>query len=326
MNEIDKIRLDIYESYEDGDISEYEKDLLLEKCDEREVYMEKLETNILDKALPFKKYDLYHVSNKKFDVVKANSLNMGTNLSKARLSSFWTKDKELAYFWAAFKTIARYNDAGIKFAFAIKERKLYMQHTAYCRHKSTKELMNADEKKEMSKKYLDMIDKYKETNGGKKPDEKVLENIFHKVKDEMGFEIIDIKSYVEEIFKDFPAYLYTKKNVPIKDVGKGQVNIDEYTLDKDAKIDSVEEISVNDLMSVCEFVGKERFDEKKKKDDARGYKSSNIFTNLIFGNQDKKMNARIMTYDINNLLTSCWGKQVGVEKASKMAKYIVNNM
>ena len=32
MNRIDEIRLNIYESYEDGDISEYEKDLLLEKC------------------------------------------------------------------------------------------------------------------------------------------------------------------------------------------------------------------------------------------------------------------------------------------------------
>ena len=80
MNRIDEIRLNIYESYEDGDISEYEKDLLLEKCDIIE------ESTALQRHMKDKKTSVYAAFSDKIPEEKLGKYHQTTDAEKGIIS------------------------------------------------------------------------------------------------------------------------------------------------------------------------------------------------------------------------------------------------
>ena len=77
FDKIDELRHEIYESYNNGDISFDEMNALIMELSikESKLIEERIETNIIDGVGFNAKYDLYHVSSGKFDIIKANSLS-----------------------------------------------------------------------------------------------------------------------------------------------------------------------------------------------------------------------------------------------------------
>lgn len=88
---------------------------------------ENIETRVTKPFLP-KEITLYHGSTEKYDKIKPMSINAGTNLSKPRMSSFWTMDKGGATLFSIGSVISKYNieKIGQLYFFDIKERKIFV--------------------------------------------------------------------------------------------------------------------------------------------------------------------------------------------------------
>ena len=308
MNE--ELKNQVYESFDKNEITIEEKCDLLNMIEMKElgVYEERLETNIIDRVGNGTKYDLYHVSSGKFDVIKANSLNMGTLLSKMRLSSFWTRDIDLAYMWAAyfytFDFLTR-RYIGASPVLAIKERKIYLPEITTVYAGDEKYLAVEDKIEKDFKTILDGIDKKFQEKYGKSAKEKLDKDGYADLKLRINGMLytryavyVDTKTkeIFEKHYKDHPHYLYTKKDVPIKEIGRGQYDIDEYTIDTDVSFDSVKEIPVSDLLKRVEFVKDDAYKEKKSKSDSSGYKSSNLVNRVLYSGKDKKIEKRMKMY------------------------------
>lgn len=88
---------------------------------------ENIETRITKPFLP-KEITLYHGSTEKYDKIKPMTINAGTNLSKPRMSSFWTMDKDGATLFCIGTIISKYNIEKIKqlYFFDVKNRKVFV--------------------------------------------------------------------------------------------------------------------------------------------------------------------------------------------------------
>lgn len=91
------------------------------------IYTEKIETNILDKTLA-KTMTLYHGSTRDLETIKPTSINMGTRLSRMRLSSFWAKDKDYCVLWASMIV---FHQLGFPYRVSLKNKKIYTVDTNY---------------------------------------------------------------------------------------------------------------------------------------------------------------------------------------------------
>ena len=74
-------------------------DKFIDYCDNYQIANEKLETNLINHTLA-KSMRLYHGSDKDLKFISANSLNMGTRISRRRYSSFWTDNFDYAMVWS----------------------------------------------------------------------------------------------------------------------------------------------------------------------------------------------------------------------------------
>ena len=307
FDKIDELRHEIYESYNNGDISFDEMNALIMELSikESKLIEERIETNIIDGVGFNAKYDLYHVSSGKFDIIKANSLNTGTIMSKPRMSSFWTRDLVLAYMWAGyFRVVDSIYGRDCTPALSIKERKIYMPKKFDHFTEKFKNMTDKDKVEFNNARNSELvafatkmgIDKYNSL-----PDEeksKIVNDIIDKVLAYKGYAVKDddTEKYFKNLLKNSPMYLYIKRNVPVKDVGRGQFDIDEYTIDKDTSFDEVREINDSDILKRVVFVSKEEWEKRKDNTDATGYKSSNIVNRIMFSGVDRKINARNKYY------------------------------
>ena len=243
MPNLIKTKLRIYESYDNGYITEEDKNNMLDILDK--VVTERIETNILDKVGFKTKYTLYHASSRDLDIIKANSLNIGTRLSGMRTSSFWGKERDVAVLFGIYQFLA---SVGIPFAVRLQDNKAYILDTEY---------------------------KYKDRPNVVMTSEKILSTCYKNG---------DGRS---------PIYVYTLKDVPIKEVGKGQVNIGEYTLDINKKPDKKEKLSWGDIFKYMVFVKPDSFWDIK--DDTGGSRKT-LSEKLLYKDPDKVFRKRMKEY------------------------------
>ena len=211
-----------------------------------EIYMEKLETNILDRTIK-KKMTLYHGSIKNLSTIKPTSINMGTRLSKMRLSSFWAKEKETCIVWAITTLFYKVK---LPYLASIKDNRIYTIDQAYSHDSNPKVFKHVSE-------------------------------------------------WLKKEYNEFPIYIYTLKDVPVKKIGRGQVNVGEYTLDEEVKPTSKEKLSWNDVTKYIEYIPKDKFIEKSKERSellGRRGKDASFTEKLLYRDGEKTLKKRMDTY------------------------------
>ena len=210
-----------------------------------ELFNERVETNILDKTLK-KTMTLYHGSHKDLKTIKPISINMGTRLSKMRMSSFWAKDPENCILWAGM-TI--FHHLGFPYRVSLKDKKIYTIDTNYA---------NAD------------IDAKKFKHASK---------------------------WLEDYYKNKEQlYLYTLKDVPVKKVGRGQINADEYTIDEEVTPTSKKQITWSELSRYIEYVSADKFKQLPVELYGRSGKNASFVEKLLFKDGQKTMTKRKEVY------------------------------
>ena len=252
-------------------MNEYVIKSFIDRCDELmlEIAEEKLETNILDGTLA-KQMVLYHGSKRgNLKTIAPNSWNVGTRISKTRKSSFWTNNFDYAVVWA-LDWIAI--EAGMcKYCFHDPHQKvMVVLDGGYC----IEEIRETP----LVKKYPDLI-KAKMS------------------KAEDGKNIINIRDILLTILKTAPVYVY-KATVPMKYIGKGQVNIDEYTVDK--QVTPEECIQITPEMADKYIKSTDRKTFEKYYDSGYGnswYKKANMREKLLYKSGKTVFAKRRKLYD-----------------------------
>ena len=209
-----------------------------------EIYSEKVETNILDKTIK-KTMTLYHGSNKDLSTIKPLSVNMGTRLSKIRMSSFWAKDPEYCILWAGMFI---FHHLSFPYRVSLKDKKIYTIDTNYA-------------------------NKDKDANKFKHASE-----------------------WLKEYYKTEPLYLYTLKNVPVKKIGRGQINADEYTIDEEVTPTNKKQITWEDLSKYISYISREDFSKLPVELYGRKGANAKFIEKLIFRDGKKTMMNRTKIY------------------------------
>ena len=199
---------------------------------------EKLETRILTGNL-MKYMTLFHGSDKDLKVISPTSINMGTRLSKQRMSSFWCRSPEYATLWALDWAAIYY---GIPYFHDI-DRRFFVVPEIYLKNKSTGEEGWAEEW------ILKYLDKYK-------------------------------------------LYIY-KARIPIRDIGIGQLPINEFTVDKEIVPDKKIVLTRKDVEKFVKYIPQETFDKCKEIGYGSLRKSKTTFLEkILFRDPDKIMHER----------------------------------
>ena len=208
-----------------------------------DIFMEKLETNILDRTLA-KTMTLYHGSNKDLKTIKPTSINMGTRLSKMRMSSFWAKDKEYSLLWALMFT---FQSSGLPYHVSLKNKKIYTIDTSYATKSSP--------------------DRFKH-----------------------------VSIWLQKAYKKQPLFLYTLKDVEVKKVGRGQINIDEYTIDEEVTPTNKKQLSWGEISQYIEYVSREKFNSIRTELFGRKGKDASFIEKIIYRDGEKTMHKRVDIY------------------------------
>lgn len=229
--------------------------------DKMQIVEEKLETNILDKTLAKSMY-LYHASYLKLSTIKPTSLNMGTRLSRKRLSSFWTNSLEHSIMWALDWLGVRFD---IDVIHDIERKKVYFPD----------------------------VDGRKESDG-------------------KDAEFRHISKLITESLVHKPVYVYGAE-IPMKHIGRGQVPIDEYTVDIPVTPDRVIEINGKNVFSfnVIEFIPIDEYN--KMVDEKKGiYRKEKLsFTErLVFKNPVRTLKRRSKMYKKGKVPTEYYDKEI----------------
>lgn len=212
------------------------------------IYTEKLETNILDKTLA-KTMTLYHGSNKDLETIRPVSVNMGTRLSKTRLSSFWTRDKESCIIWAAMFI---FHHIGFPYKVSIRNKTIYTPDVAYM---------------------------------DKREYERLKQEIYRHA-----------STWLKMYYKTEPLYVYTLEDAPVRKIGRGQINADEYTLDEEVVPTKKEKLSWDTLSKYITYIHRERFDTLPEELFGRSGKDASFIEKLIFRDGEKTMKNRVDIY------------------------------
>lgn len=230
-------------------------------CDDMQIVEEKLETNILDKTLAKSMY-LYHASYLKLNTIKPTSLNMGTRLSRKRLSSFWTNSLEHSIMWALDWLGVRFD---IDVIHDIERKKVYFPD----------------------------VDGRKESDG-------------------KDTEFRHISKLITESLVHKPVYVYGAE-IPMKHIGRGQVPIDEYTVDVPVVPDRMIEINGENVFSfnVIEFVPIEKYEKMVANKKGIYRKEKLSFTErLVFKNPVRTLKRRSKMYKKGKVPTEYYDKEI----------------
>jgi len=211
-----------------------------------DIATEKITTNILEPGLG-PTITLFHGSDIKFDVVKANSVNMGNRLERKQLSSFWTNNFEYA---AIHSVDWIFEEHGVFYGHRIADAKIIIPDVEYSEGKAFRK---------------------GESNG--------------------GTQSLD---FIRKILKGKTTYVY-EASIPVKYVGRGQVPIDEYSVDVDVVPSKIHEITYDYIKARIEMMSYEDFLIAKKK----GMYSKdhiNLRERIIFRNPRKTLSKRARNY------------------------------
>ena len=197
-----------------------------------DVLTEKLETRLLGNFS--RKMTLYHTSRKELKTIKPIGVNIGTKLSKARNSSFWSNSRDGAIMWALLYNLPGSNAAG---AVSFEDKCIYI-------------LSANDGVKSEKDMFLDYLDEH-------------------------------------------PIYIYTAKDVPVKEIGRGQYSIDEYTLDKEIKPDKKERVTKSDVVKFIKELPPDEFIKAMRtRCNLDGRNEKRLMNKLIFRKYNKVSDRR----------------------------------
>lgn len=245
MSKYDIIFEALQERVNSGELTIDEANKINDIAYEKYMY-EKLETNIIDKTLA-RTMTLYHGSLKDLDTIKPCSINMGTRLSKVRLSSFWAKDKDNCIIWAA---MIIFSNIGMPYKVSLKDKKIYTLDADYkTTHKQVKSYKHAS-------------------------------------------------YWIEMAYNSKPIFIYTLNDVPLKKIGHGQVNVDEYTLDEEVKPNKKEKVTFSTLRPFIAYLSEDEFKKKMmvNETDGKSSKDSSLMEKILFRNGRETMTKRSKLY------------------------------
>lgn len=233
-------------------LDDYEK-----KIESLHVANEKLSTLLLDRP-DGKTMVLYHGSDKKFDVVLANSVNMGNRLEPKHLSSFWAKTFDYAAVYA--------------FDWMCIECKIPYAH-------------------DLSDATIVFPDEVNDKGEG-------------------------ILTFIKREINERPIYVY-EAEIPVKYIGRGQVPINEYTVDRDVVPRKSKELKYNDVKKYIKIVPRNEFEIiRQKYNFSKG--SLNWKEKIIFRNPDRTMQKRVKNYNK-------YASSLGNKKRAFFNKQIISN-